>query len=182
MAVSSPRPRRNMHPAFRITCASAALVLAGCLPPFPPPPQPAAQPELRPEAFFAGRTRGEGTFTMRFRAPRTLRVEGVGQDEGDGTFRLDQQVTFGDGAVETRTWRMRRAGPNEYRATLSDAPGEVTAQVRGNSFHLRYLLRQPAVYMEQWLYLQPDGRTVLNRATVTVLGIPWARLAETITR
>lgn len=142
----------------------------------------AAGPELSPEAFFAGRTEGEGTLTMRFRAPRPLRVEGIGQTEGDGTFRLDQQVTFADGAVERRTWRLRRTGRGEYRATLSDARGEVAAQASGNTFHLRYLLRRPAVYMEQWLYLQPDGRTVLNRATVTVLGIPWARLAETITR
>jgi hypothetical protein len=75
-----------------------------------------------------------------------------------------------------------RTTENEYRATLSDAGGEVRAQTSGNSFHVRYLLRQPLVYMDQWLYLQPDGRTVINRATVTVLGIPWARLDETITR
>ena len=36
--------------------------------------------------------------------------------------------------------------------------------------------------MEQWLYLQPGGHSVLNQAQVTVLGIPYARLSETITR
>ena len=59
---------------------------------------------------------------------------------------------------------------------------EVRAESSGSLFHLRYLLRQPAVYMEQWLYLQPDGRSVANFAQVTVLGVPWVRLSETITR
>jgi hypothetical protein len=58
----------------------------------------------------------------------------------------------------------------------------VAAKVTGNRFHLRYLVRQPAVYMEQYLYLQPDGRTVLNLATIRVIGVPWARLTEEITR
>ncbi len=43
-------------------------------------------------------------------------------------------------------------------------------------------LGKPAVRMEQWMFVQPDGRSVLNRATVTVLGIPVARLSETIRR
>lgn len=171
-----------MHSRLRLAVALVPLLASGCLLPFPNVIQPAAQPELRPDAFFAGRTTGEGTLTTRFLAPRTLRVEGMGRRDPDGTFRLDQTVTFDDGAVETRTWRMRRTASNEFRATMSDAAGEVTAQSSGNTFHLRYLLRQPRVYMDQWLYLQPDGRTVINRATVSVLGISWARLAETITR
>ena len=167
---------------LRLAAALVLLSLCGCLPAFPDASQAAEQPELIPDAFFAGRTIGEGTLTMRFRAPRTLRVVGMGQREPGGAFRLDQTVTFDEGAVEQRSWRMRRTAANEYQATLSDAGGEVTARTRGNSMQLRYLLRQPRVYMEQRLYLQPDGRTVVNRATVTVLGVPWARLDETITR
>jgi hypothetical protein len=36
--------------------------------------------------------------------------------------------------------------------------------------------------MDQRLYLQPDGRSAINFATVTVAGVPWARLAEQIVR
>jgi hypothetical protein len=158
------------------------LASSACLPHGPDHPATVAQPELRPEAFFAGRTRGEGTLTQRFRAARTVHVVGTGMTEPDGSFRLDQAVTFDDGTIEARTWRVRRTSAHEYSATLSDADGEVKAESSGNSFHLRYLLRRPAVYMDQWLYLQTDGRSVLNRATVTVLGVPWARLTETIER
>jgi hypothetical protein len=64
---------------------------------------------------------------------------------------------------------------------LSDAQGPVRAESVGNVFHLRYRLRF-AVYMEQWLTLRADGRTVDNRAQITVLGLPWARLSESIVR
>ena len=77
---------------------------------------------------------------------------------------------------------MRRVSAGRFTATLSDAKGEVTAESSGNLFHLRYLLRQPAMYMEQWLYLKPDGQSAENLAQVTVMGVPWARLTETITR
>lgn len=77
-------------------------------------------------------------------------------------------------------WAAAATRPGQYNATLSDAAGEAFAEASGNLFHLRYLLRRPAVYIEQWLYLQPDGHTVLNFATVTAIGIPVARLSEEI--
>jgi hypothetical protein len=54
--------------------------------------------------------------------------------------------------------------------------------VHGNLFHLRYLLKRPAVYMEQWLYLQADNRTVLNEGRISIAGVTIARLSERITR
>lgn len=153
--------------------------LSGCLSPFPPQ-LGKDEPVFRPEKFFAGHTRGEGSLVTLTGSRRPLRVEGHGFAEPDGSFRLEQRVTFANGKTETRTWRLLERAPGRYTATLSDAAGEVTAEATGNLFHLRYLLRQPWVYVEQQLYLQPDGRTVLNQATVTVIGIPWARLAEEI--
>ncbi len=132
--------------------------------------------------FFAGRTQSKGTLELITGRRRSLQVEGHGHTEADGSFRLDQVVTFEDGAVEKRTWRLGKRDQGTYTGTLTDADGPVSAEVTGNRFHSRYLLRKPAVYMEQYLYLQPDGRTALNLATITVIGIPWARLTEEITR
>ncbi len=168
--------------AHRAIGAAVLVLMTACLPRLPQRPPVTPEPSFDPTRFFAGRTRGEGTLHVRFGGDRALRVLGVGRDEADGTFRLEQTITFGDGAVETRVWRLRRADAAHFTGVLSDAKGEVRAESRGNLFHLRYLVRRPAVYMEQWLYLQPDGRTVRNLARVTVLGVPWATLAETITR
>jgi uncharacterized protein DUF3833 len=159
---------------------TAVGVLAGCLSSGPPHAGRLEEPVLRPEMFFSGPTRGEGTLVTLTGSRQSLRVEGHGYTEADGTFRLDQTVTYSNAETKTRTWRLLKGDSKRYTATLSDVPGEVTAEATGNLFHLRYRLRAPAIYMEQWLYLQPDGRTVLNFATVTVIGIPWAQLSEEI--
>ena len=158
------------------------VFLTGCLPRFTTQPIQAPEPVFDPMVFFAGRTNGEGALDLRFGAKRTLRVDGMGRMEPDGSFRLDQTVAYADSSVEKRFWILRRVNATHYAATLSDAKGDVSAEVKGNLLHLRYLVRQPAVYVEQWLYLQPGGRTVDNQMQVTVLGVPWARLSETITR
>ena len=165
--------------------AIGVFCCTGCLSATPFRTESRSAPELRPELFFSGATHGEGSLSQRGKPTRRLSVEGFGASEADGSFRLDQTVTFADGTTERRTWHLRRSetgGTGAYTATLSDATGTVTGAAEGNEFRLRYLLRQPNVYMNQQLFLQPGGLTVLNVATVTVLGVPWARLSETITR
>lgn len=137
---------------------------------------------MRPEVFFAGRTEGRGELTLRGGSPRSLQVASEGRQDPDGTFRLDQTITFGDGTIERRTWHLRAIDSRTYSGTLSDAAGDMRGEVEGNVFRLRYLLRQPAVYVQQRLYLQSDERTVINLGEVTVLGMPWARLEERIVR
>ncbi len=170
-----------------VYCLTAGVAMAGIvgcfgLPPFSSHPVTAANPTLGFEVFFAGHTHGKGTLELITGQRRSLQIKGHGYTEADGSFRLDQVVTYDDGAVERRTWRLVKRDQGSYTGTLTDADGPVSAEVTGNRFHLRYLLREPAVYMEQYLYLQPDGRKLLNLATVTVIGIPWARLTEEITR
>ncbi len=165
-----------------VLMVSLIMVADGCLAGLPPRPALSPAPSFDPTLFFAGHTHGEGKLDYRIGHDRTLRVEGSGRTESDGRFRLDQTVTYGDGSVETRVWLLSRADAGHFKASLSDAKGEVHAESNGNLFHLRYLMRSPAVYMEQWLYLQPDGRSVANFAQVTVLGVPWVLLSETITR
>ena len=136
--------------------------------------------DFRPELFFFGATHGQGILKVRGKAPRRFTVQSRGRMEANNLFRLDQTVTFADGAVETRTWYLRPLDGSRYSASLSDARGSVSAETKGNLFHLRYLIRKPSVYMEQWLYLQSDGRTVLNIGKVRIFGIQLAELSETI--
>ena len=166
----------NRFPALLLMAA-----LAGCLPQLPKD-LASPSPEMRPERFFAGDTEGRGQLTMHGRASRPFKVTSRGSNEPDGSFRLDQTVAYEDGEIVRRTWRMRALDARTYTGTVSDASGEMHGTIEGNAFRLRYLIRQPTIYMEQWLYLQGDGRTVMNRAEVTILGIPWARLEERIVR
>jgi hypothetical protein len=166
-------------------CGLVLLVfgLGGCAPALPPSAFAGGGPELRPEVFFAGTTTSSGVLENRSGAPtRRFRVEGSGVALADGSFRLEQRVTFGDDAPRTRSWVLRRLDAHRYTGTLTDASGPVEGEAYGNLFHLRYPTKSPfGGSMEQWLYLQPDGRTVMNEATVSVFGVVVAHLSERIT-
>ena len=166
-------------------CLLAALLaagLAGCLPgPALLADVPDA-PAFRPETFFAGRTTGDVHLTIRTRAPQRLRVESVGVAQADGTFRLDQAITYPDGHVDRRTWTMRRLGDGRYASTLTpDARGEVRVEAAGRALRIRYRMGRVTT-MDQTLALREGGQTADNVATVRMLGVPVARLTETITR
>lgn len=170
--------RRSPHIAILL-----ALGVAGCADTLLPAAFATDLPELRPEAFFAGTTTSTGVLESRGGAPmRRFHVEGSGSVL-DGTFQLDQTIGFEQDAPTTRRWLLRQVDSHHYSGSLTDAAGEVTAEAYGNLFHVEYPMKSPfAGHMEQWLYLQPDGRTVMNEATVRLLGIVVARLSERITR
>ncbi len=183
-SAGDPATRPRSRPAsVRILLASAAvLTTTGCMATLPPTHFAAQGPPMRPEAFFAGATKSFGVLESRSGAPsKVFHVDGQGEALPDGGFRLDQTVTFDGETPQRRTWLIRPDGPHRYRASLTDASGEVTGEAYGTLFHLRYPYKSVA-RMEQWLYLQPDGRTVLNEGTVTVAGLVVARLSERISR
>ncbi len=158
------------------------LVLSACLSGFDGSVPTTAAPPFRPEQFFAGPTHGRGLLATRFKADRPFHVTGSGRVESDGTFVLDQTITYADGATDTRSFRIHRVNEHDYKGTLSGVSGPVSGRASGNTLHLTYTIRKPGITMDQWIYLQPDGRTALNRATVRILGVPVAHLSEIITR
>lgn len=162
----------------------AAAGLAGCAGALPPSAFEGGSPQMRPEVFFAGTTRSSGVLENRSGAPtQRLHIQGDGRTLPDGSFQLVQSVTLDRDAPKTRTWIMRRVDEHRYTATLTDASGPVEGEAYGDLFHLSYDMASPAGgRMEQWMYLQPDGRTVVNEATVSLLGVVAARLSERITQ
>ena len=169
----------------RAKIATALLLVvptAGCMEPLPITAFESGAPAMRAETFFLGKTRGSGVLQNRVGRPsRAFQVASTGRAVPGG-IRVDQEISWSDGEVDRRSWTVRRIDRHRYRGELSDAPGPVTAEARGNVLRLRYKLRDPGVYMEQWLYLQPDGRNVLNEGTITVMGMVVARLSEQIVR
>lgn len=150
----------------------------------PPAAFESGGPAMRPELFFAGSTTSSGVLEDASGAPtRRLHVRGTGAAQPDGSFRLDQSITFDTDPPTQRSWSLRPVDAHRYTGTLTDAAGPVEAEAFGDVFHLRYPMRSPAGgRMEQWLYLQPDGRTVVNEAIVRLLGVVVAHLSERITR
>ena len=160
----------------------ALMMLSACVKPVRLESFAQNTPIFRPEAFFGTTAIGNGVIQSAGGKPsRQIRVESRGSILPDGRFRLDQTIYEG-GKVSQRHWIMTRLDDRRYTATLSDADGPVTAEVYGNLFHLRYMLKKPFVTMEQWLYLQSDGKTVLNEGIIRMPGRTIARLSEIIVR
>jgi Protein of unknown function (DUF3833) len=167
----------------RFALIAPALLLSACVKPLPESGWAADAPIMRPEQFFAGVSRGNGVIQTPGGTPaRRIMVESNGATLPDGSFRLDQKITDDRGKVSNRFWIMKQTGPSSYTSSLSDAAGAVTGDVRGNLFHLKYRFKKPFVTMEQWLWLQPDGRTVINVGRVSMPGRTIARLSEIIAR
>ena len=140
----------------------------------------APQPVFRPDAFFAGRTEGHAELKELFHSTKPVHV--VGHSRVDhGTLILDQTVMQQGKKPEQREWRLHQLGLGKFAGTLSDASGPVAGDVKGNCLHLTYPMKG-GMKVEQRIYLQPGGKTALNRMTVSKLGITVAHLNETISK
>lgn len=170
-----------MRASLRVGAAGLAALVAGCLPAHPALTGSAGAPALRPDAFFLGATQGAGTLHVVGRSARAVRVTSQGAPLGDGRFRLVQQVTIGDAPARERTWVMVPDGPDAWTGTLGDAAGPVRVTADGPTLRIWYRTGAVTTF-HQRLVLLADGRTVENRSSARVLGVPIARLLETITR
>ena len=139
------------------------------------------RPEFTPQNGFGGYSVGNGALRLFFGKARPFHVESHGYTQSDGTFRLDQTVTFQGQLSQNRVWILTTDSPKHYKGTLSDAAGQVTAFTEGRRLLLSYRLKGPLV-MHQNLELKPDGKTIDNVGTLTLLGVTVGHLQETISR
>ncbi len=137
--------------------------------------------EFTPQNGFGGESAGNGSLKLIFGEARRFHVESRGIQQTDGTFRLEQIVTFQGEPSKSRVWHLTTTSPHHYSATLSDAAGPVTGTSNGAHLGLQYRVKGPLV-MHQELELMQDGRTIDNIGTLTLLGVPVGHMHETITR
>ena len=146
-----------------------------------------SRPVFRPEVYFAGRTSSQGALET-IASSRRVAVVGFGRRAPDGTFVLTQDISFSDGERERRVWRFRSLGSGRYDGTADDVVGVAQGEAQGSVFHLRYTLARVAgnpladVDVEHEMVLQPDGRTLVNRAEYSKFAIPLGTLTERFTR
>ncbi len=135
--------------------------------------------EFTAQNGFGGLSQGDGSLKLLFKKPVSFHVESHGYEQRDGTFRLDQTITFEGKEPQKRHWILNTVSPNNYTGTLSDANGTVKGHTDGSRLTLKYRIKGPLV-MHQTLELIPDGKTIDNVGKITVFGIPIGTLRETI--
>ena len=134
-------------------------------------------PAFDAAAFFAGQTEAVGTFHRVLRRPKKMVIRGTGRYV-DGRLLLTQRILIQDEAPRSRTFDLHRVAPGQWRGTLSDGSGPVTIVSDGNMLHIRYP-DGTGYAVNQFLYLNADGRTAIDRTQVTSFGDDWAKIDGT---
>ncbi|MEP6668590.1 MAG: DUF3833 family protein [Chthoniobacter sp.] len=141
-------------------------------------------PIFDPLVFFTGHTRSWGVFENRQgEATEIIRTETSGRVV-NGELRMEQDLYFSKRAHQHRSWRMRRVDAHHFEATANDLIGTARGDARGNTFVWTFTLAtKPGnplynVSMTQRMYLQPDGRTMINRDTIRKFGVIVAEVTE----
>lgn len=155
--------------------ALGVMAAAGCATAAPDQVAHLAEPQLRLETYFDGRTEAWGVFRDRggnLRRQFTVTIDG----DWDGErLILDEHFLYADGPTERRVWTIRPVGADGYEGTAADVEGVAVGRVQGNTLLWNYDLRLPVggrtwtVDFDDRMYLQPDG-VLINHATVRKFG------------
>jgi hypothetical protein len=143
-----------------------------------------SSPMLDPMAFFIGHTRSWGVMeNSSGKATEIIRTETWGRVV-HGELRMEQDLYFSKSPKQHRSWRMRRLDGRHFEASANDMVGTARGEARGNAFVWSFTLAtKPGdplfnIGMTQHMFLQPDGRTLINRDTVRKFGLIIAHVTE----
>lgn len=146
------------------------------------------QPAFDPLVFFTGRTESTGVMENRQGAPvKRVRTVTQGAWHAD-VLHLEQELYFDNDPPTHRSWRLRRTGPHSFEGTANDMVGTARGEAHGPVFHWAFTLATSPgnplanVRMSQWMYLQPDGRTMVNHTTITKAGLFLRQVTEQFQR
>ncbi|APX93078.1 hypothetical protein BWR19_09130 [Halomonas sp. 1513] len=135
-----------------------------------------SEPRLDIAEYFTGETRAWGMVQdFRGEVQRRFTVDIDGSYDGQ-TLVLDEHFVFDDGETDRRVWTFERIDDNRWRGSANDVEGSVDAEHHGHVFNMRYPLavevvgREITFQMDDWMYLQPDGR-LINRTAMRKFGI-----------
>ncbi|MDR5905870.1 DUF3833 domain-containing protein [Franzmannia qiaohouensis] len=152
-----------------------ALLLAGCAG-VDVEDYTGSEPRLDIAEYFVGETRAWGMVQdFRGEVQRRFTVDIDGSYDGQ-TLVLDEHFVFDDGETDRRIWTFERVDDNRWRGSANDVEGSVDAAHHGHVFNMRYPLdvevggRNITFQMDDWMYLQPDGR-LINRTAMRKFGI-----------
>jgi len=135
-----------------------------------------SDPRLDIADYFTGTTRAWGMvqdYSGEVQRRFTVTIEGSVEDD---TLTLDETFEFADGETDRRVWRFERVDEHRWVGTANDVEGTVEARQYGHAFHMNYPLdveigdRTINFNMDDWMYLQPDGR-LINRTAMKKFGL-----------
>ncbi len=140
--------------------------------------------KLDPVAFFGGNTSSYGVMESRGGKPTigiTTHTKGTVKD---GVVYIEQDLLPENGKTNHRSWQLRQIDLNHVEATASDISGKARGELYGNYFTWTFRLKLENrglikhVRMSQYMYLMPDGETLMIRSVIRKFGFIVTEISE----
>lgn len=129
------------------------------------------------EQAFRGEAVGVGRFKSKIAGvDRGFVVTTKGRGTG-GQFVLDQNFRFDNGALDRRTWRFQKTGPNTYVGTREDVVGTAKVRVEDDAIRMSYdLITRGKNGSKLQLHFEDtirrSGRdSIVNKGVISMLGM-----------
>jgi hypothetical protein len=141
-------------------------------------------PKFDPERFFTGHTRSWGAVENWEGNPVQVVTTETWGHLINGRLQLEQDLHVGGKRVQHRSWSLCRIDSHHFEATANDMVGTAKATVNGNTLSWTFVLAiKPGnslfnIQMTQHMYLEPGGRTMVNRSVVRKFGFIVAEVTE----
>ena len=137
------------------------------------------KPRFVLEDYFSGKTTAEGLFIDRFGTLKrqfTVDIKGTWDDKKQ-ELKLVEDFVYSDGEEEQRIWTIKKEDNHNYIGYADGVVGKATGKSYGNALQWRYDFDLKVkdstirVHFNDWMFLQPNKKTMINKATVTKWGI-----------
>lgn len=167
-------------------CISASLVLlvlASCST-LKPENFSSSTPIIDPIKFFGGHTHSTGVLEARNGKPSdriTTKTVGV---YANGILSIEQDLYPEKGSQNHRSFKLKLTDAHHVEATGSDIAGVARGELYGNYFTWSFRLKiankglVQHVNMTQYMYLMPDGKTLIIRSVIRKFGIIVKEITE----
>ncbi len=139
---------------------------------------PDSNPKFVLEEYFAGATEAWGIVLDRSGVPiKQFNVKLNGTKTKENILVLDEQFTYSDGKKEERVWTITKTSEDNYEGTAKDVNGSAVGISKGHALNWKYSLKVPVdgkdidINFNDWMFLQSDGSTLINKAVMTKYGI-----------
>ena len=136
-------------------------------------------PKISFSDFFAGKVEGSGYFFDRFgnmAVSFTATLNGT-WNESTNSLDLVEDFQYSTGEKIKRIYNFKKEPSGIFRGTAEGFVGDIIVETKGNALHWTYKLNQYikgsiwTLGFSDWMWLQPDGKTILNRAFASKWGI-----------
>lgn len=158
-----------------------AMMLLGCSGPSVETYE-GTEPRFDVRQYFNGMHEGHGILrdwsgkvTRRFH----FTMKGAFDDKGGS---VHEEFVFDDGEKQSREWKFAMKDDHHFSGSASDGVGAAEGKQYGSAVQLRYTLKVKVdgkdmnIDFDDWMFLQPGGRAVVNETKLRKFGLTVGRL------